>query len=200
MNFPTYVFSTSLLRQYERIAKDIHKKVEADSKPPTDNQNCLLCTWCFEANARGINVLPRPVYSPRDTIFKVDPTSIVLKPVKEKFSSRKDLMEKVSKNENSRYYVHVKWSANSGGGHEFIVANIPEGIYVVDPQDGKVLDIDSHAGAKYLDGISYAHSYMLRLDDKQINVQALRKENDEHNVIEWEDKIDMPYVKKHKMA
>jgi hypothetical protein len=174
--------------------------VKSTSKPPTDNQNCMLCTWCFEANARGIHTLPRPVYSPRDVMFKIDPLQIIKNPVKEKFKSKEDLINKISQNPDSRYYVHVKWDANSGGGHEFIVASLPDGVYVVDPQDGKVLDINSKEGSKYFKDIYYAGSYMARLDDKQFNKFALDKYNDPRKIIEWDDKIDMPYVKKHKMA
>ena len=52
----------------KNISSKIKNTVEKDRKEPTGNQNCLLCTWCAEAQFRNINVLPRPVYSPRDII------------------------------------------------------------------------------------------------------------------------------------
>ena len=61
----------------KRISNIIKNKVEKDTKEPTGNQNCLLCTWCAEAQFRNINILPRPVYSPRDIIFKYTNANIV---------------------------------------------------------------------------------------------------------------------------
>ena len=51
--------------------KLIHDKYKKDQINPVGNQNCLLCTWCFEARMRGLDVLPRPVYSPRDDVLDI---------------------------------------------------------------------------------------------------------------------------------
>ena len=74
------------IKDYLKFANDIAKRIKAqvekDSKGPTGNQNCLLCTWCAEIGFRGVNKNPRPVYSPCDPIFKVHGENIVRDPMK----------------------------------------------------------------------------------------------------------------------
>lgn len=53
------------LSTVKAIASKIKSKVDKDRKPPVGNQNCLLCTWCSEAQLRGYNELPRPVLTKR---------------------------------------------------------------------------------------------------------------------------------------
>ena len=107
----------TLERVREVVAK-IHAKYEADSKPPTGNQNCMLCTWCAEAQFRGIDVLPRPIYSPRDPALDAR-ESIVLSPVRLQFKSMSDMMGAIADIPYGRFYVHVKWKGSTGG-HEFL--------------------------------------------------------------------------------
>ena len=82
------------LSEAKEIAKTIHEYVEEKRQEPTGNQNCLLCVWCSEARFRGFRVLPRPVYSPRDSIFKHHEhgLDIVHDAVKESISSKRNVL------------------------------------------------------------------------------------------------------------
>ena len=146
-----------------KISKEIKAKTDSDKKKPTGNQNCLLCTWCAEAQFRNINVLPRPVYSPRDIIFKYTDCNIVKYHRKMHFSNKEGLITKVLKGE--RYYCHVNWK-NSKGGHEFLILNIDNELYVMDPQDGLFTSIDSKEGIYYFKDINYKNSFIVRIDNK----------------------------------
>ena len=174
------------------IAKKIKNKVDADSKPPVGNQNCQVCTWCMEAQMRGMDILPRPVYSPRDVIFKHKGYEIVKNPVKESISNIDDVTQKVQKHDNSRYYAHVGWK-DSKSGHEFIVANIGGIVNIIDPQDGLVAKIDSKKGSYYFDNADFSRSYLVRMDNKKFNKNIL-KFNDMKYCIDWDDDIDIEYL------
>ena len=191
--------SHNSVKYIKSVIKDIHNKVIHDSKPPTDNQNCMLCTFCFEANMRGIKILPRAVYSPRDIIFKKNMINIIKGHRKESFKSKKDLINKIKSNPESRYYVHVKWDKNSNGGHEFIIVNMEDDLYIVDPQEGFMMRINNPKSDKYIENIYYEGSFIVRLDNKEFDEEKLRKYNDKKNIIEWDDDIDRKYVKEYKM-
>ena len=188
----TNTLSTS---QIKAILKKISDKVKSDSKPPTGNQNCMLCTWCLEAQLRGYNILPRPVYSPRDIIFKQVPYNIVKNPEKLKIRNKNDVTKQILGTGNgSRYYVHVNWKGGSGG-HEFIIMNINNKVYVLDAQQNEMSDINiSVNGLSYFNDINYANSYIIRLDDKELNKDIL-KYNDNKYIIEWDDVKDPEYMK-----
>lgn len=79
------------------IVKKIYRKVVKDKKKPVGNQNCQLCAWCTEAQLRGIDILPRPVYSPRDILFTLNGYDIVKEPRKEKITSVNDVIDKLQK-------------------------------------------------------------------------------------------------------
>ena len=75
----------------QNISRKIKNKVEKDKRRPVGNQNCLLCTWCAEAQFRHVDVLPRPVYSPRDIIFKFANANIVKYPRKMYFNDKNEV-------------------------------------------------------------------------------------------------------------
>lgn len=106
----------------KKIASRIHDKVQADSKPPTGNQNCQLCTWCAEANFRGIDVLPRPIYSPRDPALEIVGETIIKNPVRKSLKSGFDdwLDLLAESGPKARWYCHVNWKGSEGG-HEFLI-------------------------------------------------------------------------------
>lgn len=182
----------TLSQKFNSIAGKIKNKVYADSKPPVGNQNCQICTWCTEAQMRGIDVLPRPVYSPRDVIFDHEGYEIVKDPVKESISSTNEVKKMVQANDNSRYYAHVGWKGVTGG-HEFIVANINGVASVVDSQDGLVAPIDSKKGSYYFKNADFTRSFMVRMDNKELNKDILKYNSDKY-LIEWDDDIDYDYL------
>ena len=187
----------TLERVREVVAK-IHAKYEADSKPPTGNQNCMLCTWCAEAQFRGIDVLPRPIYSPRDPAFDVTGgESIVLSPVRLQFKSMSDMMGAIADIPYGRFYVHVKWKGGSGG-HEFLLVglNVP---FVVDAQQGFVEPITSAEVQKDYFDIDWHESYLCRLDDKELNRPILDSMNDPAKVVPWDNATDVRHMHDHGM-
>lgn len=173
-----------------KISKEIKAKVNKDKKEPTGNQNCLLCTWCAEAQFRNIDILPRPVYSPRDVIFKYTDANIVKYHRKMYFNNIDELIFKVLKGE--RFYCHVNWK-NSNGGHEFLLLNIDKEIYVMDSQDGLFTNINSKEGSYYFNDINYKNSFIVRLDNKILN-QDLLKLNDDRYILEFNKTEDLKYL------
>ena len=184
----------------QRIVTEIHAQVEKDSKPPTGNQNCQLCVWCAEAQCRGIKALPRPIYSPRDPALEIVGETIVLHPVRQKIASQRDVIEAVRSNVDSRWYVHVNW-AGSEGGHEFLVVNINDYAYIMDPQAGILEEIDETDSpkVKYFMHANYANSYIVRLDNRSFNSTLLNLANNPNRVLPWDPKLDIPYMKAHGM-
>ena len=187
----------------QKIVKEISAQVEKDSKPPTGNQNCELCTWCAEARYRGINALPRPIYSPRDPALPGNGhhngEDIVMNPIKESFKSQRDVIKKVRGNVDSRWYVHVNWK-DSTGGHEFLVININDYAYIMDAQAGLLKEIDeSDSSHNYFRDINFKNSYMVRLDTRPFNTELFNDVNNPANVIPWKNSLDIPYMRDHGM-
>ena len=183
----------------QKIVKEISAQVEKDSKPPTGNQNCQLCTWCAEARYRGINALPRPIYSPRDPALNIKGETIVMSPVKESFVSQRDVIKKVRGNVDSRWYVHVNWK-DSTGGHEFLVVNINDYAYIMDAQAGLLKEIDeSDSTHNYFRNINFKNSYMVRLDTRPFNTELFNDVNNPANVLPWKNSLDIPYMRDHGM-
>lgn len=174
-----------------KISKEIKVKVNKDKKEPTGNQNCLLCTWCSEAQFRNIDILPRPVYSPRDIIFKYTNCDIVKYHRKMYFNSKEELISKVLK--GKRYYCHINW-INSNGGHEFLLLNIDNDVYVLDCQDGTFASINSNEGSSYFKNINFSNSFIVRTDNKILN-QDLLKLNDDKYILEFNKTEDLKYLK-----
>lgn len=191
--------NTDMFTFAKNIVNEIHAQVEKDRKPPTGNQNCQLCTWCAEARFRGMNVLPRPIYSPRDPALAVPGENIVMNPVKEKIATQRQVIETVRGAVNSRWYVHVNWK-DSEGGHEFLVVNINDYAYIMDAQAGMLKEIDeTDSTNSYFRDINYANSYMVRLDTKKFNTELFNEMNDPSKVLPWDEKLDIPYMKKEGM-
>lgn len=179
----------------QKIVKEISAQVEKDSKPPTGNQNCQLCTWCAEARYRGINALPRPIYSPRDPALAIKGETIVMNPIKESFRSQKEVVRKVRGNVDSRWYVHVNWK-DSTGGHEFLVININDYAYIMDAQAGLLKEIDeSDSTHNYFRDINFKNSFMVRLDTRPFNTTLFNDVNNPANVLLWDPKKDVPYMR-----
>lgn len=176
---------------YKRVANSIHSKYKKDSKPPTGNQNCQLCTWCAEAQFRGNrSALPRPVYSPRDPALTIKGEDIVKNPKRVHLLNATDLKQKVlSPSEDARYYCHVKWGEGSGG-HEFLILKRGNSAYVMDPQQGTVTPIEK---SDYFNNVDYERSYISRLDNKEFNTGLFNKVNGS-KPLEWDTKKDTEYM------
>lgn len=181
------------LKLAKDIAKRIHEKYEADQQPPCGNQNCMLCTMCAEAQFRGINILPRPVYSPRDPVLNILGESIVKNPKHKSIKAGfDDMLDLATEPKDARWYCHVKWK-NGHGGHEFLLLNINKHLYVMDPQQGIVtLNIES----TYFNDVDYSESYICRLDKCELDEALLNKMNDPSQIVPWDAKLDIPYMLK----
>ena len=182
----------------KKIASRIHDKVEADSKPPTGNQNCQLCTWCAEANFRGIDVLPRPIYSPRDPALEIVGETIIKNPVRKSLKSGFDdwLDLLAESGPKARWYCHVNWKGSEGG-HEFLILVDGDKKWIMDPQQGiveKFLETSS-----YVSDVNYDNSYICRLDDGEFNKELFDKYNDESTLVPWDPELDIPYMKENGM-
>lgn len=177
--------------------KLIHDKYKKDQIDVIGNQNCLLCTWCFEARMRGLDVLPRPVYSPRDDVLDIPGNQIVFGSRQIKLKNYTDLASEITKaGDSCRFYVHVNWK-DSKGGHEFIIMRIGGKNFVIDPQQGKMEPLTkSH---NYVVDINYDNSYIVQLSDKKFNRNLFDKWNDESTVLRWDPKKDIPYMLKEGM-
>lgn len=175
--------------------KYIHAHYEKDKKEPTGNQNCLLCTWCGEAFMRGIKAPPRPVYSPRDSIFNIKCEDIVVNPKKVNIKNKSDVLKIVGDNIGSRWYCHVNWS-DSEGGHEFMLINSGGKIYVADFQEGYVLPINDRKVKYYFEEINYKNSFIVRLDTQTFNCELFKRMNDRNKTLLWDSKLDIPYMVK----
>ena len=142
-------------------------------------------------------VLPRAVYSPRDPLFNHKGESIIKNPPsKTTFRNKQDLILK-TKEHQSRWYIHVNWK-DSEGGHEFLCVNIDGDLYLVDAQQGLVVDLDNPKSNEYFD-INYQNSYAIRLDLSPFDFTLFEKMNDDSNILQWDPDKDIPYMKKHHM-
>ena len=182
----------------KKIASRIHDKVQADSKPPTGNQNCQLCTWCAEANFRGIDVLPRPIYSPRDPALEIVGETIIKNPVRKSLKSGFDdwLDLLAESGPKARWYCHVNWKGSEGG-HEFLILVDGDKKWIMDPQQGfveKFLETSS-----YVSDVNYDNSYICRLDTGEFNKELFDKWNDESTIVPWDPALDIPYMKENGM-
>lgn len=177
--------------------KLIHDKYKKDQKDSVGNQNCLLCTWCFEARMRGLDVLPRPVYSPRDDVLDIPGNQIVFGSRQIKFKNYTDLASEITgAGDGCRFYVHVNWK-DSKGGHEFIIMRIGGKNFIIDPQQGKIEPLTKSNA--YVSDINYDNSYIVQLSGKKFNRNLFDKWNDESTVLPWDPKKDIPYMIKEGM-
>lgn len=186
------------IQRAKAITKSISSQVIKDSKPPTGNQNCQLCTWCAEAQFRGIkNALPRPVYSPQDPELFIKGETIVKNPERIKSKNFEDLNNKISSiKEDARFYAHVNWSGSKGG-HEFLIIKSGNEKYIMDPQAGSTEPFSKKSD--YLSDINYKNSYISRLDNKEFNTKLFNKVNDRKNVRPFTPEEDIPYMYKEGM-
>lgn len=175
------------------IANDIRKNViKYEKGGPAGNQNCQLCTWSTEMQFRGENVLPRPVYSPRDPALEVSGLDLFKNPKKLAIKNKNDVMNIVNDAPgDARFYMHVNWKDHSGG-HEFMVINNNGKPKLVDSQQGLVTDVTSDKAKSYFD-INYSNSFISRIDNLEVNRETL-KLNDMSNVIKWDNSKDIPYM------
>ena len=187
-----------ILRYIHEIADKIHAKYKVDQKDPTGNQNCLLCSWCAEAQMRGQEYLPRPIYSPRDSALEIEPESIItgIKRVNLKGGYHNLLSHlKSAKEPFARWYCHVKWS-NSNGGHEFLIVKIDDNSFeIMDAQQGTVKPLN--ADDYHVKDIDWNESYICRIDDKPFKYMKLDQINDPKKTLPWDPKKDIPYMVKH---
>lgn len=187
----------------EKLAKSKASKVHAEVKKyadggPAGNQNCQLCTWSMEMQFRGENMLPRPVYSPRDIELTLKGYEIVKNPTKKSIKDKSDVEKQVlDAGDGARFYTHVNWK-DSTGGHEFITMNMGGKVYVVDGQAGIVSRFGTEEANKYFDDINYKNSFVVRMDDKEVNRDIL-KYNDRKYLTEWDQTKDIQYMYEHDM-
>ena len=176
--------------------KLIHGKYKKDQKDPVGNQNCLLCTWCFEARMRGLDVLPRPVYSPRDDVLDIPGNQIVFGSRQIKLKNYTDLASEITKaGDGCRFYTHVNWK-DSKGGHEFIIMRIGGKNFIIDPQQGEIEPLTkSH---NYVSDINYDNSYIVQLSGKKFNRNLFDKWNNSGPLL-WDPEKDIPYMLKEGM-
>lgn len=180
------------------IAKTIQRWSERLSKDPVGNQNCMLCTWAAEQRFRGIDVLPRAVYSPRDPIFNINPRQIVAGAISIPNLTVDKLKAALDRSGSGcRYYVHVNW-AGSSGGHEFLTLNNGGKFYVLDAQSGIYAPIDSPEGREYFDDINPKNSYAFRIDNKPLNEEYLKLNDDKH-LVDWDEDADTKFMKENDM-
>ena len=176
--------------------KLIHDKYKKDQKDPIGNQNCLLCTWCFEARMRGLDVLPRPVYSPRDDVLDIPGNQIVFGSRQIKLKNYTDLASEISgAGDGCRFYVHVNWK-DSKGGHEFIIMRISGKNFIIDPQQGKMEPLTK--SNNYVSDINYDNSYIVQLSGKKFNRNLFDKWNNSGPLL-WDPDKDIPYMLKEGM-
>jgi RimJ/RimL family protein N-acetyltransferase len=160
-------------KELQEIADRIKAEVDAHEKDgPYGNQNCMLCTWAVELQLRGEDFLPRPVISEDDIIFEEGHYNFVKSGKKETFESVEDLQDILVA--DARYYCHVNW-ADSEGGHEFLLVNTDGNIYIVDGQAGKVVELSKDN--EYFNDINFSNSYVVRVDDKELNQEVLNLNN-----------------------
>ena len=192
---------SGVLQYIHKIAKSIHAKYKADQKEPTGNQNCLLCSWCAEAQMRGQDYLPRPIYSPRDSALEIEPESMItgIKRVNLKGGYQNLLSHlKSAKEPFARWYCHVKWG-HGNGGHEFLIVKIDDNSFgIMDAQQGtfKPLNADDY----HVKDIDWNESYICRIDDKPFKYMKLDQINDPKKTLPWDPKKDIPYMVKHGMS
>lgn len=129
-------------------------------------------------------------YSPRDIIFNHINANIVKNPNKISFKDKEELVSKVLK--GKRFYCHVNWGEGSGG-HEFLLLNIDDEVYVMDSQAGLVAKIDSSKGSYYFKDINYSKSFIVRLDNKEYNKDVM-KYNDDKYILPWDDVEDRKFL------
>ncbi len=186
----------SLYQFVKNAIKLIHDKYKKDQIDPIGNQNCLLCTWCFEARMRGLDVLPRPVYSPRDDVLDISGNQIVFGSRQIKLKNYTDLASEISgAGDGCRFYVHVNWK-DSKGGHEFVIMRIGGKNFIIDPQQGKIEPLTkSH---NYVSDINYDNSYIVQLSGKKFNRNLFDKWNNSAPLL-WDPKKDIPYMLKEGM-
>lgn len=194
----TRIKKSNSISYAKTIANSISNKVKRDSKPPTGNQNCQLCTWCAEAQFRGLkNSLPRPIYSPRDPALTIQGETIVKNPEKIKSKDYSDLENKINSIDgDARFYAHVNWK-DSAGGHEFLIIKDGNNKYIMDPQVGQTHPMSNKS--EYLSDINYNNSYIARLDNKEFNSKLFNEVNDSKNVMEFSYKEDILFMRKEGM-
>lgn len=164
----------STIPSIKGMVKRIYTKTKKEEKQPTGNQNCLLCTWCVEAWFRGIDILPRAVYSPTDKIFDFEGYDIIKRPTKITIEDKNYIKKFVlAGGDRSRFYVHFKWK-NGNGGHEFLLINIRDEIYLIDAQSNILEKITSPKVNSYFRDVDYSQSFIVRADDKEINMSMLK--------------------------
>ena len=180
------------------IANKIHTKYKADQKEPTGNQNCLLCSWCAEAQMRGQDYLPRPIYSPRDSALEIVPGDIVGGVTKKNPGSFNDMLNIIKKESSNqpftRWYCHVKWG-DGNGGHEFLIVKIDDNSFVImDAQQGVVRPLT--ADDSYMKNADWKGTYICRIDDRPFKYMKFDKINDPKKTLPWDPKKDIPYMVK----
>lgn len=188
-----------IMDKAKEVARRIHEKYEDDKKDPTGNQNCLLCSWCAEALLRDYNILPRPVYSPRDPALEITPEDMLKGSVeKMHFKNFGDMQKWYLDKHNARFYVHVKWKEGNGG-HEFLLlnTNVP---HVLDAQQGLFSPVvDLKTFKEYFGDIDYNETFLCRIDNHELDIEKLKQINNESAIVAWDEEKDIQYMRDHDM-
>ena len=145
---------------------------------------------------RGLDVLPRPVYSPRDDVLDIPGNQIVFGSRQIKLKNYTDLASEISgAGDGCRFYVHVNWK-DSKGGHEFIIMRISGKNFIIDPQQGKMEPLTK--SNNYVSDINYDNSYIVQLSGKKFNRNLFDKWNNSGPLL-WDPDKDIPYMLKEGM-
>ena len=67
----------------------------------------------------------------------------------------------------------------------------------MDAQEGIVVPIDSSKGSYYFKDIKFKNSYMVRVDNSELN-KDLMKYNDTKYTLEWDEEKDIKYLESNK--
>lgn len=169
----TFSSSDDIVAEVRHFVSKVKRKVEADAKPPTGNQNCMMCTWCVEMWFRGSAEMPRPVYSPTDPIFQYEGHEFVRGTSKTTPKDKRDLLRIVSEAEDgARFYVHVNWLGKESG-HEFLMAKLDGQPYVIDGQAGFCERAVSAAAGFYFNA-NWRNSFVMRIDGKPLDKDVVK--------------------------
>jgi hypothetical protein len=178
--------SDTVVSELRHFVKKVKARITADAKPPTGNQNCMLCTWCVEMWFRGSDALPRPVYSPADPVFRYEGHEFVKDTVKLHPKDKRGLLRIVREaGSGARFYTHVNWRGRQSG-HEFLIVNLDSEPYVVDGQAGFCEKATAAASAMYFDA-NWDNSFMMRIDGKELDKNVV-KLNEKKYLKEFEEK------------
>lgn len=79
-----------------------------------------------------------------------------------------------------------------------MVINLSNDIYIIDSQASIIADINSEKGKCYFNDINFNNSFIVRMDNKELNKDILKYNNDRY-ITYWDERTDIEYMKKNNM-